>query len=84
MNIAASIQKATEDILLKILLSLKKEYKEDNLCMAGGVALNCVANGLIKKIFQRNLDSTCSWRRWRCIRCYISFLAHAFKKKENY
>ena len=49
MNIAASIQKATEDILLKILLSLKKEFKEDNLCMAGGVALNCVANGPIKK-----------------------------------
>ena len=54
MNIAASIQKVTQDILLKILLSLKKEFKEDNLCMAGGVALNCVANGLInkKKIFK--------------------------------
>ena len=35
-----------------ILVSLRKEYKLRNLCLAGGVALNCVANGIIKeKIF---------------------------------
>ncbi len=49
MNIASSIQRVTEEILIKILRNLRKEYKIENLCLAGGVALNCVANGLIKK-----------------------------------
>ena len=49
MNIASSIQKVTEQILLKILKNLKAEYEINNLCLAGGVALNCVANGLIAK-----------------------------------
>ncbi len=49
MDIAASIQNVTEKIILKILKSLKKEYNLENLCLAGGVALNCVANGLIQK-----------------------------------
>ena len=49
MNIASSIQKVTEEILLKILKNLKAEYDINNLCLAGGVALNCVANGLIAK-----------------------------------
>ena len=54
MDIASSIQKVTEDIVLKICKSLKKEYKIKNLCLAGGVALNCVANGNIykEKIFE--------------------------------
>lgn len=49
MDIAASIQAATEEIVLKITRFLSKEYKLENLCMAGGVALNCVANGKILK-----------------------------------
>jgi carbamoyltransferase len=49
MDIAASIQAATEEIILKITRFLSKEYKLENLCMAGGVALNCVANGKILK-----------------------------------
>ena len=54
MNIAASIQKVTEDILIKILTNVKDEYEIENLCLAGGVALNCVANGIIlkEKIFK--------------------------------
>ncbi len=54
MDIASSIQKVTEEIMIKILNSLQKEYKTKNLCLAGGVALNCVANGIIKqkKIFK--------------------------------
>ena len=54
MDIAASIQLVTEEIILKILENLKKEFKIENLCLAGGVALNCVANGKIlkKKIFK--------------------------------
>ena len=54
MDIAASIQKVTEDVIINIVSNLKKEYGLDNLCMAGGVALNCVINGIIvkKKIFK--------------------------------
>ena len=49
MDIAASIQAATEEIILRITRFLSKEFKLENLCMAGGVALNCVANGKILK-----------------------------------
>ncbi len=49
MDIAASIQAVTEEIVLKITRFLFKEFKLPNLCMAGGVALNCVANGKILK-----------------------------------
>jgi carbamoyltransferase len=53
MDIAASIQKVTEDIMINLSKSLRKEYNIKNLCLAGGVALNCVANGkiLTAKIF---------------------------------
>lgn len=47
MDIAASVQAVTEEIVLKMTRSLAEEYKIPNLCMAGGVALNCVANGKI-------------------------------------
>jgi carbamoyltransferase len=55
MDMAASIQAVTEEIMLKIVKSLHKEYKINNLCLAGGVALNCVANGIIhrEKIFEK-------------------------------
>jgi carbamoyltransferase len=49
MDIAASVQAVTEEIVLKIVKSLSEEYKIKNLCLAGGVALNCVANGKILK-----------------------------------
>ena len=54
MDIAASIQKVTEDIMIKLAKSVQKEYGLKNLCLAGGVALNCVANGKIlnEKIFE--------------------------------
>ncbi len=47
MDVAASIQKITEIIMLKLTNALHDEYKIDNLCLAGGVALNCVANGVL-------------------------------------
>jgi len=47
MDIASSVQAVTEEVVLTITRSLAKEYNIDNLCMAGGVALNCVANGKI-------------------------------------
>ncbi len=47
MDIAASVQAVTEKIVLTMTRALAKEYNIPNLCMAGGVALNCVANGKI-------------------------------------
>ncbi len=53
MDIAASIQNVTERIMLLLAKSLRNDYGIKNLCLAGGVALNCVANGKIlnEKIF---------------------------------
>tara|TARA_A100000164_G_scaffold290692_1_gene264015 strand:+ start:2322 stop:4178 length:1857 start_codon:yes stop_codon:yes gene_type:complete len=53
MDLAASIQVVTEEIVIKLARSLQKETGMKNLCLAGGVALNCVANGklLEEKIF---------------------------------
>jgi carbamoyltransferase len=47
MDIAASIQKVTEEIVLRIVRTVAEETQHKNLCLAGGVALNCVANGRI-------------------------------------
>jgi carbamoyltransferase len=47
MDVAASIQAVTEEIVLRVTRQLAKEHDIPNLCMAGGVALNCVANGKI-------------------------------------
>jgi carbamoyltransferase len=47
MDIAASIQAVTEEIVLKMVAHAYKETKQKDLCLAGGVALNCVANGRI-------------------------------------
>lgn len=54
MDIAASIQKVTEEIIIKIARYAKNITGNDNLCLAGGVALNCVANGILlrEKIFK--------------------------------
>ena len=54
MDLAASIQVVTEEIVIKLSKSLRKETGIENICLAGGVALNCVANGkLLKaKIFE--------------------------------
>ena len=47
MDIASSVQSVTEDIVLRIVNHLHKETGKSNLCLAGGVALNCVANGKV-------------------------------------
>jgi len=47
MDIACSIQKVTEEVLLRMVNHLHITYGHENLCLAGGVALNCVANGRI-------------------------------------
>jgi carbamoyltransferase len=54
MDIASSIQKVIEDVIIKIASHVSSEMKIENLCLAGGVALNCVANGVLQreKIFK--------------------------------
>ena len=49
MDIAASIQKVTEEVVLRLANTVHRETGEKNLCLAGGVALNCVANGRIQR-----------------------------------
>lgn len=49
MDIARSIQDVTEEIMVKAACHVHKVTKKDNLCLAGGVALNCVGNGKILK-----------------------------------
>jgi carbamoyltransferase len=47
MDLAASVQKVTEEVMLRLTRSIARETGQQNLCLAGGVALNCVANGKI-------------------------------------
>jgi carbamoyltransferase len=47
MNVAASVQAVTEEVVLRMTRALANEYGIENLCLAGGVALNCVANGKV-------------------------------------
>lgn len=47
MDLAASAQAVTEDVVLRLTRSLAAEFELPNLCLAGGVALNCVANGKV-------------------------------------
>jgi carbamoyltransferase len=52
MDLAASVQAVTEEIVLRLARSVRKETGARNLCLAGGVALNCVANG---KLLRENI-----------------------------
>lgn len=54
MDLAASIQKITEEIIVKLAKNIAIKTNERNLCLAGGVALNCVVNGILlrEKIFE--------------------------------
>jgi carbamoyltransferase len=55
MDLAASIQKVTEEVILRLAKSVRQQTGKKHLCLAGGVALNCVANGVLhrSKIFDR-------------------------------
>jgi carbamoyltransferase len=55
MDLAASVQQVTEEIVLRLTRSLARGGRSENLCLAGGVALNCVANGKILR--QRNFKN---------------------------
>jgi len=49
MDLAASVQRVIEEVVIKLAKSIRNETKEKNLCLAGGVALNCVSNGVLLK-----------------------------------
>lgn len=53
MDLAASVQTVTEEVVIKLAQGIRKSTGQKNLCLAGGVALNCVANGKLfrEKIF---------------------------------
>ena len=55
MDLAASIQTVTEEVILRLAQSVRQQTGKKHLCLAGGVALNCVANGVLhrRKIFER-------------------------------
>jgi carbamoyltransferase len=55
MDLAASIQVIVEEVVLKLAKGIAREFDVGNLCLAGGVALNCVANGKLAraKVFER-------------------------------
>lgn len=56
MDLAASVQLVTEIVVDKIVSSLRNEFDTENICLAGGVALNCVANGkILRKRYFRNM-----------------------------
>ena len=67
MDLAASIQAVTEEVVLRLTRALAAETGMRNLCLAGGVALNCVANGKVLRdgAFERHLDPA---RGGRCRR----------------
>ena len=60
MDLAASIQKVTEEIVLRSVRHIHAQTGMKNLCLAGGVALNCVGNGRILREgpFRADLDPT--------------------------
>ena len=86
-NIASALQKRLEEIVIKQLKFLKKKYKVDYLCLAGGVALNCSLNGKIsdskifKKIFVQPASGDAGLSIGAAINCHIE---NNKKKKLNF
>ncbi len=78
MDMALAIQQVTEEIVVKIACAARQLTGCKNLVMAGGVALNCVANGKIvaRRNFRRYLDSAGRRRRWRSRRRGVCRVAH--------
>jgi carbamoyltransferase len=69
MDLAASVQQVTEEIVLRLTRSLAREGQSENLCLAGAVALNCVANGKVlrernSRIYGHSLRRPMPAARW--------------------
>ena len=87
MDIAASIQKVVEDVMLTLASSLRKEFNIPNLCLAGGVALNCVANGKIlkEKIFDNIWIQPAAGDAGGSLGAALAYWYHELKKpRENF
>ena len=85
MNIAASIQKVTEEIVLRITRTAYKEYRLKNLCLAGGVALNCVANGKILEdnVFEKIWVQPAAGDAGGALGVALNFSVLIFKKEKG-
>ena len=85
MNIAASIQAVTEEIVLRLTKSISKDYNLKNLCLAGGVALNCVANGKIlkEKIFENIWIQPAAGDAGGSLGAALAYWHHEFKMPRN-
>ena len=85
-DMAASLQKLTEEILLKLVNHLYGMTREKNLCMAGGVALNSVANGKILRNskFRNIYIQAAAGDAGTCVGAAFYVYNSVFKKKRNY
>ncbi len=83
-NMAFAIQKITEDIVIKMFKETKKITNSNNICFAGGVALNCVINGKIKDldIFKNIYIQPASGDSGGSLGCALA-INHMFFKKER-
>ncbi len=87
MDVAASIQSVIEEIVIRITKNIASEYKIKNLCLAGGVALNCVANGKIlrKKIFDDIWIQPAAGDAGGSLGAALAYWHHELKKpRENF
>ena len=85
MDIASSIQNVTEEVMVSMAVSLKEEFNIKNLCLAGGVALNCVANGKIleKKIFDNIWVQPAAGDAGGSLGAAFSFMAFRVEKEKS-
>ena len=85
MDIASSIQYVIEEVVLKITRMLSKNMKSKNLCLAGGVALNCGANGKIlkEKLFDNIWIQPAGGDAGGAIGAGLGFWHQELKKKKN-
>ena len=87
MDLAASIQKVTEEIVIKLAKGISKETGEKNLCLAGGVALNCVVNGILlrKRVFDNVWIQPAAGDAGGALGAALSiwYLHHKKKRKES-
>ena len=87
MDIASSIQAVTEEIVIRLTKNIANEYKIKNLCLAGGVALNCVANGKIlkEKIFDNIWIQPAAGDAGGSLGAALAYWYHELKKpRENF
>lgn len=85
MDIASSIQSVTEDIIINMCKNIKQDYNIENLCLAGGVALNCVANSKIlkTKLFKNIWIQPAAGDSGGAIGCALGFWHLELKNKKN-